>query len=331
MTESKLTVAVIIPTMNRPAELDRCVRSILAQSRLPEELIIVDDGNLEPRFVESILGSSPIRYFYVAKDRKGLCRSRNFGLARSSGDIVIFLDDDTELDRDYVRALAEIFEQDVSGSIAGVSGTPQRFLNGVEHGADARLTWDGRLERFFLIAGARGGKMLPSGFRSPMLDPGPATPVDFLQGGNMALRRRLIGTAPFDESLDRFGGYSLGEDVFFSYPLGRKYRLLSTSKARMKHFTTPGNRPDREVMNRMRVIHQYRFMHETMRGGVVNHLAFAWAVSGLLFINTIVLVRRPTGARFRNLRGLLSGIGAVLRRPGGAEPGPGTMSRAAGG
>ena len=65
-----------------------------------------------------------------------------------------------------------------------------------------------------------------------MLDPGDLDPVEFLQGGNMILRRRVLEEFRFDESLDRFGGYALGEDVMFSYPVGRKYALFATGKAR---------------------------------------------------------------------------------------------------
>ena len=40
-------ISIIIPTYNSPEELQNCLASILEQTVLPGEIIIVDDGNLE--------------------------------------------------------------------------------------------------------------------------------------------------------------------------------------------------------------------------------------------------------------------------------------------
>jgi glucosyl-dolichyl phosphate glucuronosyltransferase len=317
MSDARPTVSVIIPTMNRPRDLERCLRSLIAQTRLPDELVIVDDGNLDPAPFERMLAGLPVRFVYEKKDRKGASRSRNVGIRRSTGDILVFLDDDTELDPGYVQGYVGIFEADPEEKIGGLSGAAIRFLNGVEIPADAPVSFMVRLERLFLLSSSRGGKVLPSGFRSPMVAPDDLTPVDLLQGGNMALRRRVCMEFRFDEQLDRLGGYSLGEDVIFSYPIGKKYELYSTSRSTLKHFATPGNRPDKRGLNRMKVIHQYRFMRNTMNGGPLNFAAFAWAMVGLIVINTIVVIRRPERTRWANLQGVLSGIGYILRHPGG--------------
>lgn len=317
MAQTPLTVSVIIPTMNRPKDLERCIRSIVAQSRPPEELILVDDGNLDLGPFEALLAERPTRLRYIKKDRKGLARSRNVGMRQSSGDILVFLDDDTELDPDYIRGYLEIFEADPDERIGGLSGAVTRYVHGVEIPDRPPMTLGVAIERFFLLSSSRGGRVLPSGFRSPMTAPGERTSVEFLQGGNQALRRRVCEEFSFDEELDRSGGYSLGEDVFFSYPVGRKYLLYSTSRARMKHFATPGNRPNKRDLNRMKVIHQFRFMRRTMNGGPLNVAAFGWSMLGLVLLASLNLVRRPDMNRWSNLEGLLSGIAYVVRHPSG--------------
>lgn len=317
MPPSAPIVSVIIPTMNRQKDLERCVRSVLEQSRRPDELVIVDDGDLEPASISGLLDGQPIRFVYVKKDRKGLARSRNVGIRHAKGNVLVFLDDDTELDADYLKGYLSILETDAEERIGGLSGAPTRFVHGVEVPARPPLTIPVLLEHLFLLSGRRGGRVLASGFRSPMITPDDLTQVDFLQGGNMALRRRVLDEFAFDEELDRSGGYSLGEDVFFSYPVGRKYLLYSTKRSRLKHFATPGNRPNRRDLNRMKVIHQYRFVRKTMNGGLLNIAAFAWAMTGLVLINALVLVRRPDRNRWSNLEGILSGIAHVIRHPSG--------------
>jgi glycosyltransferase involved in cell wall biosynthesis len=320
MPESPLTVSVAIPTMNRPKDLERCVRSIAVQTRLPDEVVVADDGDLDTAPIRAILDGLPTRFVYFKKDKKGLARSRNALLARTSGDIVIFLDDDTELDPGYIQGYLFHFENDPAGRIGGMSGMPTRFLHGVELPPIPPVRFTDRLERFFLLASGRGGRVLLSGSRSPMTSPEDRTPVEFLQGGNMALRRKICDEYQFDELLDRFGGYSLGEDVIFSYPIGKKYELYSTNRARLKHFATPGNRPNKRNMNRMKIVHQYRFIRLTMHGGVVHHLAFAWALTGMVVINSLVFLRRPDVVRWANLEGIFAGIFHILRH-GADNPG----------
>lgn len=321
MPDAKLTSAVIIPTYNRPAELMRCLVSIVAQTRRPEEVIVVDDAADEPARYAALFEGSPTRFVYIRKNGpKGAARSRNLAIARSTADVLVFLDDDTELDPGYVEGFLSILEADPNEEIAGVSGTPTRYRDGVEIPPRPPASMWTRLESFFLISSStREGRILPSGSRCPQNTPGDLSPVDFLQGGNMAVRRKLLGPSAFLEGLDKTGGgYALGEDVVFSYILGRTHRLYSTNRARMKHFAAPGNRPDKRQMNHMKVIHQYHFMHDIMKGGVIHHLAFAWSMIGQLFIHAIVLARRPGRERWQNLLGIFTGIGHVIAHPGGA-------------
>jgi glucosyl-dolichyl phosphate glucuronosyltransferase len=319
MSDKRLTVAVIIPTYNRPAELERCLRSIASQTRRPDEVIVVDDGQLNATPFARIFADTPVGFVYIRKDgRKGAARSRNLAVRRSTAEVLVFLDDDTEIDPGYIEAFLTVLEADPEGTIGGLSGTPARFRHGVEIPSRPPVTASVLVERFFLISSSREGRVLASGSRCPLNTPGELTPVDFLQGGNMAVRRTLFDHTEFNEDLDRAGGgYALGEDVVFSYTAGRNYRLYSTNRARMKHYAAPGNRPDKRRMNHMKVIHQYHFMHDVMKGNLVNHLAFAWSMIGQVLIHTAVFVRRPGRERWQNLLGVLSGVGHVALHPTG--------------
>jgi glycosyltransferase involved in cell wall biosynthesis len=267
-----LTVSVIIPTRNREKDLDRCLRSIARQERLPSEVIVMDDGEVDVRPLGHIVEEVGIRFLYEKKspDRRGPCSSRNAAIRLSSGDLLVFLDDDTELDPAYIASYAEILEADHDEKVGGLSGAQERYRGDGPQLRRRKPDWEERARRFFLLASARGGRVLASGFRSSLLSPGELEPVEFLQGGNMVLRRRVAFEFQFDESLDRFGGYALGDDVMFSYPVGRKYQLYATGKARLKHFRTPGGRPEPRAMNQMYVVHQWRFLREVMRGGLLN-------------------------------------------------------------
>jgi glycosyltransferase involved in cell wall biosynthesis len=317
---TSLSASVIIPTMNRPRDLVRCLDSIIAQTRRPKEVVVVDDGESDAGALAAQFEGTGILFVYVKKDVRGICRSRNQGILRSSGDVLVFLDDDTELDPGYIAAYLEVFERDPSGKIGGLGGRPTRFRNGVLLPEDHAVNWEERLRRFFLLSSAHGGRVLPSGFRTSMVDPHGIVPVEFLQGGNMALRRQVFNEFSFDETLDRLSGYAPGEDVMFSYPVSKRFSLFSIDTARMKHFHTVGGRPNRFLLARTRVIHQHRFLHELVNGTLLNRLAFGWAMVGLVVTHALgaalLGIRgKPVGPQIAALHGVLSGIAHVITQP----------------
>jgi len=119
-------LSIVICTRNRPIELDRCISSIIDAEHLQVyqyiELLIIDDGSLSPKFLERIersLVNQGIKFRYIQKsENHGLFYSRIVGIKNSLGEIVLFLDDDVEIDRDYIIRLHEIYNKhpEIGGS-----------------------------------------------------------------------------------------------------------------------------------------------------------------------------------------------------------------------
>jgi glycosyltransferase involved in cell wall biosynthesis len=87
------TVSVVIPTHNRPALVQRAIRSVLAQTRLPDEIIVVDDGSTDntARVVQAF---RQVRY--LRQEHKGVSAARNRGIRAAQGDWLALLDSDDE-------------------------------------------------------------------------------------------------------------------------------------------------------------------------------------------------------------------------------------------
>ena len=90
-----LTVAVVIPTFNRWPTVCRAIDSVLSQSRVPDEIIVVDDGSndhtackLKARYDGQIT--------VLEQTNRGVSAARNIGIAQSSADWVALLDSDDE-------------------------------------------------------------------------------------------------------------------------------------------------------------------------------------------------------------------------------------------
>ena len=87
-------ITIIIPTYNRGEFIGRCLRSISSQSFKNYEIIVIDNHSTDN--TESIVKSFsnlPINYFIV-ENKNNIARSRNFGIKKSKGYIIAFLDSD---------------------------------------------------------------------------------------------------------------------------------------------------------------------------------------------------------------------------------------------
>ena len=84
-----MTVSLIISTYNRPDALRLCLLSVFAQTQLPDEVIIGDDGSRPDtrQVIEELRGISPVKIIHVWQKDSGfrLARMRNKAVAVSAG------------------------------------------------------------------------------------------------------------------------------------------------------------------------------------------------------------------------------------------------------
>ncbi len=85
-------VSVIIPTYNRAQKVLRAVRSVLNQTFLDFELIVVDDGSTDD--TAGVLSRYKEKIHYLYQPNKGPSSARNLGVMESSGEYLAFLDSD---------------------------------------------------------------------------------------------------------------------------------------------------------------------------------------------------------------------------------------------
>ncbi|MEY2169013.1 MULTISPECIES: glycosyltransferase family 2 protein [unclassified Rhodanobacter] len=101
-----MRVSVVALTYNWPAALERLLASLAVQTRLPDEVIVADDGSGgETRaLVERMARDFPVPLRHVWQEDRGFraARARNRGIAASRGDYVILLDGDMLLHPQFV-------------------------------------------------------------------------------------------------------------------------------------------------------------------------------------------------------------------------------------
>lgn len=114
-------VTIMIPTQRRPDGLAVAARSVLGQIGVDPaelELVIVDNDQVpSARAVADDLGrGAPFPVIYAHEPRPGVAFARNAGMAKASGELIAFLDDDEEAPAGWLAALLaarERFDADV--------------------------------------------------------------------------------------------------------------------------------------------------------------------------------------------------------------------------
>ena len=117
--------SVIIPTYNRAHMLERAIKSVLAQTYKNFELIVVDDGSTDET-KELLSKYKDIHYYKI--DNSGVSFARNFGVSKSKGKYLCFLDSDDEWLNEKLKAQ---YQQIENTRCLIVYGEETWFRNGI--------------------------------------------------------------------------------------------------------------------------------------------------------------------------------------------------------
>jgi glycosyltransferase involved in cell wall biosynthesis len=111
MTHERPFISIVIPTYNRPHQLQRCLMACcrLNYPRDRFEVIVVDDGGAEP--LEAMVNQvrERITLRLLRQNNAGPAAARNRGAAAATGEWLAFTDDDCEPASDWLHALADRF------------------------------------------------------------------------------------------------------------------------------------------------------------------------------------------------------------------------------
>jgi glycosyltransferase involved in cell wall biosynthesis len=142
------SVSVVICTRNRPESVRTTLRSILACDYPAErwEAIVVDNASEADTSVDLLATEfdGPAAVRVLREPEPGLSNARNRGLRGATGEIVVFADDDVDVDRDWLTVLTRPFARDERvGATSGMT-LPSSLETPVERWTEG---FGGRLRR----------------------------------------------------------------------------------------------------------------------------------------------------------------------------------------
>jgi hypothetical protein len=214
--ESRLIIAIGIPTANRVSILAEVLPHLEAQIRKPDHVFVCAPDPAD--IPEAALAGLSVQATAIIAER-GLCRQRNRIIAEAAdADIVLFLDDDFLLEPHYLQELERVFLDDPSIVMSTGTVTADGILG-------VGLTTD---EGLAVINANRP--------ESRDADKGAHTTYS-AYGCNMAVRVAAIGaaSAQFDEALPLYGWL---EDVDFSRQMAAQGRIVRSDTTRGVHLGT---------------------------------------------------------------------------------------------
>ncbi len=302
----EISFAFVVPTKDRGEELRRMLASLVTQTRLPDQVIVVDGSGIAVSWCVAEFADLQIDYLRLLPP--SLSAQRNAGMAMLRPEITHagYLDDDVVLETDAVCQMASFWASagvDVGGAAFNVvnmtlskNSVPRRRLGAVGDGL---------------------GRVAPNGLVHELGEVRENLETDWLCGGATVWRREVIENYCYD---NWFQGTGFMEDVDYSYGVRERYRLFVVAAARLAHFSQPV-RADRQwlfgkwqVVNRMHIVRKYRHRGLSPRK--------AWSASFMLLaaniIRGIVLRQRSLWDRgLGNLAGIVSEVRGKSEQIGG--------------
>lgn len=262
-----MKVTVIIPTKNRPASLLKAVFSIYNQTVSPFEVIIVDQSpkTTEYKKISNIKRTRPkIKLKILNQPRlRGLTAARNLGLKYAKGEIVQFLDDDSEIEKSYILKLQSLFyKKDIDGLAGKIIESKKR-----QH------PFAKKFQKIFFIGDFRQIReecYYNKSFKETYTNSLP---------GVAAFHKRVFKKYKYDE---RLKGACIGEDLDFSFRAAKKFKFLLTPRIKIFHNPDSKERLNQEEQAVQKVLFYKYHYKKNIPKTFSNKIIFIWLNIGFL-------------------------------------------------
>jgi glycosyltransferase involved in cell wall biosynthesis len=299
----KTEIAFVIATKDRPEKLKKLLNSLVNQTLLPAEVIIVDGGKRAVKNLVQEYSNLNIKYLRILPP--SATRQRNAGFKAVSKNIpfIGFLDDDTMLEEDAVEKIINFWvrvkeKENIGGVSLNNMNYPSLFARGLKE-----TIWASRLNLY----SSEKGKVMKSGFTT-MIDP--VTKLiytDWLPTTASVWRREVLEKYRFDEW---FEGYSYLEDLDFSYKVRKEWELVVVPDVKYNHYPAEGGRGNGFEFGKREVINRIYFVKKHKELSII-HCITAILIRVLISVVYIFKEKKPKyyiGRILGNIEGLIEAL-----------------------
>jgi glycosyltransferase involved in cell wall biosynthesis len=102
-----MSISVVIPLYNKAPHIERALQSVLSQTSLPDEIIVVDDGSTDGGG-EMVKKLTDPRIRLITQKNQGESAARNRGITEARGELIAFLDADDAWKPRFLEVILEL-------------------------------------------------------------------------------------------------------------------------------------------------------------------------------------------------------------------------------
>lgn len=281
-----MKVSAVISTYDRQPDLVECIQSLVRGFERPDEIVVIDDGDVER--TERYLAERDLldRVEHVEGPSEGLPASRNVGVEVTTGDIVCFLDDDVVVPPIWLREVLDTYERNEGAS--GVGGHVLNFNpDGINKANMDSFGYRALTAARTLFLNDRIGDISPVGilWATHTLMGSKEHDVETLQGCNMTFRRDVFDEVQFDEWYGTSGSSACEELDLCARLAANGHRLIYNPQATVVHKRSKGPTPRAEGPDYGSVANLAYFVRNNPAFGVANFALFSAAIVTYALLN----------------------------------------------
>jgi glycosyltransferase involved in cell wall biosynthesis len=283
-------ISVIIPTFNRPKDLEITINHIVPLLGQIQEILIIDQStNNQTKDLIECFNDPKIKYIYSSIPSITIARNIGIKNVLSNSNIICFIDDDVNIENNYFNEISKVFvDHPEAMAVAGYNKVSAYsnienilkkifFLGYVESGNKARII-------------SAYGNTYPGNLNTVIN-------AQWLPGVNMCYRSEVFKYQLFDQNLL---GYTLAEDIDFTYRLYKRNPkgLFITPFAMLEHRSSISERAPTAKMSYINQIDHFYFHYKNMNTSYSQKAKFVWSLFGISVLRTLNIIIRPTSSNY---------------------------------
>lgn len=218
------SLAILIPTRNRPIAIDRILESISRSTLKPEQVIVVSSGQDIGSVIKNYSKELPITHSHT--DAIGQIAQKRIGVGLIAQNITwcVFLDDDLLLEESALEIAMSTAHSYTRADVIGIGLSTPVTSRGINLPVYLEI-----LARLFKLSSNLPGKVLSSGHASSYLQSDSIIETQWLNGASIW---KVECAKNYGSDLPSTP-YAACEDLIFSYPLSKQGTLIYIPSAKV--------------------------------------------------------------------------------------------------
>lgn len=295
MTRQDQFLGLVIPTRNNPGKLAKTLTALAAQGQPELRVVVIGSGEDQSDLISQF--KSVLKIDYLHSKGGGQVKQRNLGvkvLLKERIKYIGFWDDDFIPQKECISSANKFIREKNTTGVFDFAVS----LNIQNEDPFAQIRFR-RAQRLLRRIGIQPGEVTVTGMNTPIANVSSDITTQWVGGGYTVWSASILKKYPQEPMRTR---HAAGEDLIYSYPLGKIYPLFVCARAKVIH--DDSGIEDSAIIRfrteRSTIAHLY-FCDQHQELSSILYLCF-----GLM--SQIALLAMPKRNAWRKLKGFLSGV-----------------------